>query len=75
MSFSEAVSGMPGVVLERGQLGELQVLKDGRKLGWMHEHGGRWYAFTPVDGVTGQSLGVFTKIEAVQTILAAAPPG
>lgn len=75
MSFSEAVSGMPGVVLERGQLGELQVLKDGRKLGWMHEHDGRWYAFKPVDGVTGQSLGVFTKIEAVRTILAAAPPG
>lgn len=65
----------PGIVLERSGLGGLLVLREGVKLGWMHEHDGSWHAYLPMDGVSGQFLGKFSKAGAVRAIVANSPPG
>lgn len=66
-----------GVELEPGHLGELNVMRNGVRIGWVHgDDRDGWRAYVPSPGGTsqGQPVGYAkAKNDAVRLIVAAAP--
>jgi hypothetical protein len=65
-----------GVSLQQGPLGGTMVIRGGQTLGWIYAHGDHWNAYTRVGGIgcLADALGTFTRDDAIQAIIAAAPP-